>query len=96
MEERERLGLQRISFHLFPKNDKMKKEKEWIVKIRRDPGINFTVNNKHMKVCSEHFGPNDFVATIPGFPTARACFQSNAIPSIFPWSTEVWYSSATR
>ena len=86
-EERERLGLQKISFHSFPKDDKMKKE--WFVKIRRDPGINFTVN-KHTKVCSEHFGPNDFVAAIPDFPTARACLQSNAIPSIFPWSTEVY------
>ena len=85
-EEREHLGLQRISFHSFPTDDKMKKE--WVVEIRRDPGINFTVN-KHTKVCSEPFGPNDSVATISGFPTVRARLQSNAIPSIFPWSTEV-------
>ena len=84
-EEREHLGLQRISFHSFPTDDKMKKE--WIVQIRRDPGINFTVN-KHTKVCSEHFGPIDFVATISGFPTARARLQSNAIPSLFPCYTE--------
>ena len=75
------------SFHSFPKDDKVKKE--WIVKIRRDPGINFTVN-KHTKVCSEHFSPNDFVATIPDFPTVRARLHSNAIPSIFPWSAEVY------
>ena len=84
--KKECLGLQKISFYSFPKDDKMK---ERFVKIRRDPGINFTVN-KHTKVCSEHFGPNDFVAAISDFATARARLHSNAIPSIIPWSTEVY------
>ena len=59
--EQKQLGSVRVSFHSFPNlsTDK-ERAKEWIVKIRRDPGPDFVINN-NTKVCSEHFKPEDFV-----------------------------------
>ena len=62
--------------------------KKWIAKIRRDPGSHFVIN-KHTKICSNHFTTNDFVATVLDYPAARCHLKPNAVPSIFPWTTEV-------
>ena len=85
-EERERLGLSKISFHSFPKEEKRKKE--WIVKIKRDAGANFKLT-KHTRICSEHFTCDDYAATIPDLPRARFCLKANAVPSVFPWNAEI-------
>lgn len=84
--ERKRLGLSKISFHDFPKAGTVR-EKKWIVKIRRDPGCNFVIN-KHTKICSMHFTQDDFVSVHPDYFTARPRLKPNAVPSIFPWTTQ--------
>jgi len=81
--ERERLGLPKISFHSFPNNDTVKKE--WIIKIKRDE---FKIT-KDTKICSEHFVPEDFVITLPGYPSERPRLHSHAVPSIFPFSRKI-------
>ena len=43
--ERSQLNLPKISFHCFPKVDSHKR-KEWIQKIRRDPGCDFIINER--------------------------------------------------
>lgn len=86
-EERERLGLPRLSFHSFPKKNSVV-AKEWIAKIRRDPGSNFVIT-KHTKICSNHFTTSDYVPTVLDYPASRSRLKPTAIPSIFPWTTEV-------
>ena len=56
----------------------------WILKIRRDPGPNFHVN-EHTRVCSQHFASDDFV-TLLDCSSIRPHLKPTAIPSIFPWS----------
>ena len=85
-EERERLGLSKISFHSFPKEEKRKNE--WIVKIKRDLGTNFKLT-KHTKICSEHFTRDDYAAMIPDLPRAKPCLKANAVPSVFRWNVEI-------
>lgn len=85
--ERERLGLSKLSFHSFPKEGTAV-AKEWIVKISRNPGSSFVIN-KHTKICSDHFTSSDFVATVLDYPLERRHLKPNAVPSIFPWTTEV-------
>ena len=87
-EERKRLGLSKISFHDFPKAGTTR-EKEWIVKIRRDPGCNFVIN-KHTKICSLHFTKDDFVSLHPDYVTVRPRLKPTAVPSIFPWTTQTF------
>ena len=87
-EERKRLGLSKISFHDFPKAGTTR-EKEWIVKIRRDPGCN-SVINKHTKTCSMHFTEDDFVSLHPDYVTVRPRLKPTAVPSIFPWTTQTF------
>ena len=85
-EERERLGVPKISFHSFPKEEKRKKE--WIVKIKRDAGANLKLT-KHTRICSEHFACDDYATMIPDLPRARFCLKANTVPSVFPWNAEI-------
>ena len=93
-EERSRLGLPKLSFHSFPKEGTAVANK-WIAKIRRDPGSRFVIN-KHTKVCSSHFTTSDFVATALDYPAARCRLKPNAVPSIFPWTTEVYHRKSIQ
>ncbi|CAE1159863.1 unnamed protein product [Acanthosepion pharaonis] len=70
-----------LSFHSFPKDEKLRKE--WTVKIRRDEGPLFRIR-KHTKVCSAHFKASDFKRTLTG----RRDLRKGAIPSIFKWTTK--------
>ena len=81
--EREKLGLPNLSFHCFPSLD-TEIGKMWILKIRRDPGPNFHVN-EHTRICSQHFTSDDFV-TLLDCSSIRPRLKPTAIPSIFPWS----------
>ena len=47
------------------------------------------VIHKHTKICSDHFTSSDFVATVLDYPLERRHLKPNAVPSIFPWTTEV-------
>ena len=72
-----------VSFHSFP-DPKSVKGKQWIKRIRREPGTNFVIN-KNTKICSEHFTPDDFVSSdLPVQDKIRRLIP-NAIPSVFPW-----------
>ena len=71
---------------MFPNDAAIKKE--WILKIRRDPGVKFVIT-KRTKVCSEHFVADDFVNPFPELPTLRASLHSHAVPSVFPWPTKM-------
>lgn len=84
--ERKQLMNERISFHSFPdlQTDK-ERARQWITKIKRDPGVNFVINT-NTKICSKHFTPEDFVYG-GGIPLApRRLLKKTAVPSIFPWS----------
>ena len=73
-----------MSFHSFP-DVKSIKGKEWIQKIRRDPGNEFIVT-KHTKICSEHFTPSDFFHDDQELQCRRRCLKSSAVPSLFAWT----------
>jgi len=73
----------KVSFHCFP-DAHSEKGKQWIAKIRRDPGEAFDVN-EYTKICSRHFTSNDFVC-LEGCPAIRARLKPSAVPFIFPWS----------
>ncbi|XP_068731089.1 uncharacterized protein [Montipora capricornis] len=70
-----------ISFHGLPLDNKALL-KTWITKMRRNP--NYFNVNKHVKICSEHFSPEDFI--IPDAKKRR--LKRDAVPSIFAWSEE--------
>ncbi|XP_058879416.1 uncharacterized protein LOC131737014 [Acipenser ruthenus] len=55
--------LKNISFHRFPKQEKIRKE--WVHKIRRDTGPNFQIT-ANTRVCSKHFSPVSFLKTLTG------------------------------
>ena len=59
----------------------------WITKIRRDPGSDFVINN-NTKVCSLHFTPDDYISG--DLQSARRVLNGTAIPSVFPWTREVY------
>lgn len=70
-----------ISFHGLPLDNKALL-KAWITKMRRNP--NYFNVNKHVKICSEHFRPEDFIN-----PEAKKRrLKRDAVPSIFAWSEE--------
>ena len=92
-EERKRLGLEKLSFHSFP-DTKSPRGKEWIIKIRRDIGPEFTIN-KSTRICSAHFKPDDFIFIEFNIETERRHLRSTAVPSIFPWTTERCRTSIT-
>ena len=86
--ERERLGMQRLSFHSFP-DVTTQKGKMWVVKIRRDLGPDFKVN-KNTKVCSLHFTADDYISE-NAMNSARRVLKDEAIPSVFPWTKESFH-----
>ena len=70
-----------ISFHGLPLENKALL-KTWITKIRRN--LNYFNVNKHVKICSEHFRPKDFIN-----PEAKKRrLKRDAVPSVFAWSEE--------
>lgn len=87
--ERERLGMQRLSFHSFP-DVTTDRGKMWITRVRRDPGRNFVINS-NTKVCSLHFTPDDYISGKSG----RRVLNATAIPSVFPWTREVHLRATT-
>ena len=85
--ERKRLGLRPVSFHSFP-DLKTDRAKDWITKIRRDPGTYFTIN-KNTKICSLHFKPEDYLYSELLLPSAKPRLKLTAVPSVFPWTNRV-------
>lgn len=72
-----------VSYHSFPDVNSAK-GKQWLQRIRRDPGTYFVINS-HTKVCSEHFAPDDFISGNLLIKDKRRRLKQNAVPSIFPW-----------
>ncbi|CAL8386485.1 unnamed protein product [Boreogadus saida] len=68
------------TFHRFP-ND-LGLRREWIIKIKRDPGRHFKINT-YTKVCSEHFLPDCLVKTKTGITKLK----QGAVPTVFAWSS---------
>ncbi|XP_065905880.1 uncharacterized protein [Dysidea avara] len=84
---REELGMPRVSFHSFP-DVNTEKGKQWIAKIRRDPGLAFTIN-KYTKICSQHFTADDFVTSpVPGYSPVRSRLKASAVPTVFSWNAK--------
>ena len=73
-----------LSFHSFP-DLKTDRAKEWIVKIRRDPGVNFKIN-KNTKICSQHFKPDDYTFSEYELSSSKPRLRPTAVPSVFPWT----------
>ena len=86
--ERKRLGMPPLSFHSFP-DLKTARAKEWIVKIRRDPGVNFKIT-KSTKICSPYFSVDDYTFSEYQIPSSKLRLRRTAVPSIFPWTTQVF------
>ena len=82
--ERKLLGLQKVSFHSFPQDKNVMKM--WIIKIKRDPGDKFVIN-QYTKVCSEHFIASDYFPTSDK-PNSRRRLKPDAVPSIFSWPSK--------
>ena len=95
--ERKRLGLPTVSFHCFP-DPKTQKGKEWIKRIRRDPGPKFKIT-KSTKVCSLHFTPEDYVFSELELEfeleSCRPRLKPNAYPTVFPWTQTVFQRSTS-
>ena len=64
-----------------------------MVKIRRDPGRNFAVN-QNTKVCSLHFTNEDYISGDP-LHSKRHVLKQTAVPSVFPW-TAVQHQRSTN
>ena len=79
-DERVRLGLPRLSFFSFPRDDETI-HKQWLVNIRR---ADF-VPGKYSFVCSEHFCADDYK---PGSfsPGAHPKLVPSALPRLFQWN----------
>lgn len=58
-------------------------------KIRRDPGPDFVIN-KNTKVCSLHFTSDDYISGDAALHSARRVLKATAVPSVFPWTREVY------
>ncbi|XP_065919410.1 uncharacterized protein [Dysidea avara] len=86
--ERRRLGMPTLSFHSFP-DLKTARAKDWIVKIRRDPGVNFKINI-NTKICSLHFKPDDYTHSEYQLPSSKPRLRPTAVPSVFPWTGQVF------
>jgi hypothetical protein len=78
---------EKVSHYQFP-NSHTKKglllRQKGIKAIRRDVGRHFVIDNRHTKVCSRHFKPNDFHKTLAGLRKLRP----GAVPSIFRWKQD--------
>ena len=80
-----------LSFYSFPKDQKL--AREWIVKIRRDIGPHFQVN-EHTKVCSLHFEANAYCSGTRKRPEEKKLtslthrkLKRDAVPTKFFWNT---------
>ncbi|ROL46137.1 THAP domain-containing protein 4 [Anabarilius grahami] len=72
-----------VTFHVFPTSEPARL-KLWLIALRLD--INTPINIlKMMRVCSDHFSPDDF--TYPGEDYVR--LKTSAVPMVFPHPTEV-------
>ena len=91
--ERERLGLEKLSFHSFP-NVETPRGKEWIRKIRRETGPDFVIT-KTTKICSAHFKPDDFFFSEFNIQKSRCHLKPTAVPSIFAWNPGYSRASVT-
>jgi len=60
--------------------------KNWIIKIKRDPGPNFVIN-EHTKVCSEHFTSSDYYPASKK-PNSRCHLKPRVVPSVFEWTSK--------
>ena len=84
--ERELLGLSKVSFHSFPKDKNILNK--WIIKIKRDPGPNFVIN-QYTKICLEHFTSGDYFPTSDK-PNSRHRLKPDAVPSVFQWTSKAF------
>ena len=80
-----------VSFHSFPKDEKLRRE--WIVKIRRDEGKYFQINES-TKVCSIHFEEKCFSSAHRRredekkiTSIKRRNLNKDALPTVFFWSS---------
>ncbi|XP_039655590.1 uncharacterized protein LOC120558601 [Perca fluviatilis] len=67
------------TFHCFPKDPVLCRE--WIHKIRRDPGRHFKIHGD-TKVCSDHFTEESFLKTLVGMRKLK----KGAVPTLFAWT----------
>lgn len=74
----------RLTFHTFPLNDP-ERLTLWLLAVQRDVDLPLRYV-KQMKLCSEHFSPDDFR---PGLGKIRRFLKSTAVPSLFLKNTEV-------
>ena len=80
-------GDKRITFHSLPNPATQKKKlKEWIIKIRRDPGKDFSIKHGITKICSLHFKGTDFRVFKDSKGQKTCTLKPTAVPSIFPWN----------
>ena len=80
-------GNKKITFHNLPNPATHKKKlKEWIIKIRRDPGKDFSIKHGITKICSLHFKDTDFRIFQDSKGQETRNLKHDAIPSIFPWN----------
>ncbi|XP_033725158.1 THAP domain-containing protein 2-like [Pecten maximus] len=68
-----------LSFHRLPQDKELRKQ--WIIKIRRDEGLNFKVTDSTV-VCSRHFNQGDIVKSLTGLRKLK----KGTIPCTFDWS----------
>ena len=73
-----------ISFHGVPLDNKALL-RTWITKMRRNP--NYFNVNKHVKICSENFSPEDFI-NLDVNDVKKRRLKRDAVPFIFAWSEE--------
>ncbi|PSN55980.1 hypothetical protein C0J52_02156 [Blattella germanica] len=83
-------GVTGITFHSFPVDPK--ERKEWILCVRRADYKKLTVN-KHTKVCSKHFKPEDFIQPQG---TKRRLLKKGVVPSIFSWTQSNGVGSSNK
>jgi len=77
----------KVSHYQFPNSNTKEGlllRQKWIQAIRRDVGRHFAIDNRHTKVCSQHFKPNDFCKTLAGLRKLKP----GAVPSIFHWKQD--------
>uniref|UniRef100_A0A8C2EIR4 THAP-type domain-containing protein n=2 Tax=Cyprinus carpio TaxID=7962 RepID=A0A8C2EIR4_CYPCA len=77
---------ERLTFHRFPSNDR-ERLNLWLLAVQRD--VNLPINFvKHMKLCSEHFSPDDFKSV-----QQKRLLKSTAVPNLFIQTNKVRGSS---
>lgn len=73
---------ERLTFHRFPSNDR-ERMNLWLLAVQRD--VNLPINFvKHMRLCSEHFSPDDFKSV-----QQKRLLKSTAVPNLFIQTNKV-------